>query len=161
MKISFWSGFGILLILLNLLLLYFKFDSDKQNSILQKKLERVKVDYIENIAIRSWYNLIPYEIYNQKLDLQKRVQSIDKEKISVGDVIGPKGIWVFRYFNTSCLTCYEESLEIIRDKVNENMAESVLILTDFQEINQLRNFKSKMHFECEVLSMDTLISVCP
>lgn len=152
---------SVLLITLNLVLVFFRFDSNNKIKRQETKIQELNKSYKENLEILAWYSLVPYESIDNYIDKYAIVRNVDNNQSTIEQIYKQEGAWIYRYFNSTCLSCYEESFGIIRDFINEMEELPFVVLTNFNGINELRNFVSKSHFGCNVFDIDSLICFTP
>jgi len=90
---------------------------------------------------------------------QKVITNGHNNSIYLDSIINSKGLWVFRFFNNSCFSCYESSINIIRSCTNNFNSVPLIILTDYKEEQQIKEFISKTHLKSEIFSVDKFVDI--
>jgi len=160
-NISFWPALSVVLIGINLFLIFLRFDSNMkidQNNIQFQELQK---SHKYDLAILSWSSLVLYEAIGHVVDQSTIIRNIDNELMAFKDIYEQGGIWVFRYFNASCASCYEESVGIIREQINNLKNVPFVVMTDFSRVNEFRNFVTMTHFSCDIYTTDSLFKFTP
>jgi len=111
----------------------------------------------DNKDLLAWYSLL-YEIIGKRIDPTIELKNIKYNIVSLKDLINPEGVLILRFFENNCQSCYDENISIIRDFMNRLRPNSFVVFTNFDSINDLRNFVSKTHFACDTFNVDTLFS---
>ena len=129
-KIPFWPMLSVLLITLNLVLVFFRFDSNNKIKRQETKIQELNKSYKENLEILAWYSLVSYESIDNYIDKYAIVRNVDNNQSTIEQIYKQEGAWIYRYFNSTCLSCYEESFGIIRDFINEMEELPFVVLTN-------------------------------
>ena len=157
MKLTFWSGFAIILLVFNCILIVVRFDSNNRIKDLQMKLTERDESRGDNGDLLAWYSVL-YETIGKRIDPTIELKNVNQNIVSLKDIINPEGVFILRYFENNCLSCYDENISIIRDFMNRLRPNSFAVFTNFDSVNKLRNFVSKTHFAGDTFNVDTLFS---
>jgi hypothetical protein len=157
MKRTFWSSFAIILLVFNFILIGIRFDSIKRIKNLQIQLAEQAESKGEDKDLLAWYSLL-YETIGKRIDPTIELKNVNYNTVGLKEIINSEGIWILRFFENNCQSCYDENISIIRDFMNRLRPNSFVVFTNFDSINELRNFVSKTHFACETYNTGSLFS---
>ncbi len=157
MNRTYWSSFAIILLAFNFLLIGMRFDSTNRIKVLQMQLAELAETTEENTDLLALYSLL-YESIGNRIEPTTELINVNYTIVSLKDIINQEGVWILRYFENNCLSCYDENISIIRDFMNRHRSSSFTVFTNFDSVNKLRNFVSKTHFACDTYNVDTLFN---
>lgn len=160
MRIASFSSVVIVILLITnaLILLIWNSSKDKFDTALRNVEQKLIVEQDKNIVNDS-YACIPYLAIDQMVNLEKPVLTIEQSRIDFGEYIESEYTYVLRYFNSSCLSCFESGFKYIRDFFIDHPSLHLVIASDFSQLNLMKNFLSQTHFECDILGIEKLIDI--
>ncbi|MEA1981149.1 MAG: hypothetical protein U9N54_09275 [candidate division Zixibacteria bacterium] len=156
-SISLWTGLSIMLIVVNVALILLWMDSKRDYEAVISDYELSLENARNELMAANWYVCISNAAKHKTVNLNGSVTTSKLPSRSVKDFLHPNGTYILRFFNSSCLSCYEKGIKVVRDFINQNPDIPFVVATDFSDVNQLKNFIGKMHFKCEVIGVQDLI----